>query len=327
MKLSQALKRKHCAPLKVCNLSHRNLTDDFFSNGIVSNDHAYVAGWFVTDAHVRKIRNSIVLDLQYKDYFSLQTISRVLNSDRKLSLHTKRDGVSYARVIFYSQQLPEDVLRMFQFDWHHKATSLQSSPHLFDNASNFVSSYIRGVSDGDGSWYFDLCNSAIKWQLSGSSIDFIAGINQLVYNGCNIRTLTHKRTLPSGKDNFITVIHRQSDLIEFGKWMYADIGKNNALLERKRDRYLMISLDMGTIERLEVFGKYQVHEFLSKVQTFEHLCSMMRGNDISLNFTKTFRNRVHLTHSKIVGEAEVLSRRLDKHGIEFIFEAPDWQST
>ena len=293
MRISHALKRFQCvSQSKLHNLSRRDLNHAFFSSGIVSHDSAYVAGWMVTDAHFRKNRNEIHLNLSFNDYRVMDTIQSILQSGQKVTIHMKKNGISFCRICFPSKQLTRDILRLFPCDWHNKCATLSSCVHLFDRNSQYTSSFVRGVSDGK----FDLRGGSIRWKLGGSSYKFITGIGELIYKSANIKLHPSETISLSGKA-FYEISVAQADLISFGKWMYDPIDETVHVpkLERKFERdSLLTKMYAGNkwsttrLERTQIFAKYQVQEYWNKVQTFENLTAIMHQNNNDVKFAPSF---------------------------------------
>eukprot|EP01083_Nonionella_stella_P293144 996911_1 len=112
-------------------------------------------------------------------------ISRLLsivNSDRQITLWISKTGHCMARVTLLSDTMIHDVLRLFPCDHKAKSRTLLSTVALFDAINKqSISAYIRGVSDGDGTWYFDHKQASIVWSINSQSPAFIEGLVELIH--------------------------------------------------------------------------------------------------------------------------------------------------
>eukprot|EP01083_Nonionella_stella_P099937 281277_1 len=115
----------------------------------------------------------------------LSYLLSIMNSDRKITFRTSNTGTCMAHISLLSDTMVMDILRLFPCDHKAKSRSLLSSVSLFDATNKqSVSTYIRGVSDGDGSWFFDLTMAAIGWSISSQSLPFIEGLKELINKNC-----------------------------------------------------------------------------------------------------------------------------------------------
>eukprot|EP01084_Bolivina_argentea_P262095 443148_1 len=178
------------------------LNHNYLSNGIVSDDHAWFCGWTVTDSNINMQYNRIQFQLQLSDYKVLSKICQLTNCNKKITFLTRTTGVAHSLLDLNSKQLTYDVLKLFPCDTHHKSKTLPSSVSLFAHDQSYLPGYIRGISDGDGSLAFSITQGSIHWNIKKQSEDFIAGLQQLIYKGCNVKPAIYKETTSYGTEMF-----------------------------------------------------------------------------------------------------------------------------
>eukprot|EP01083_Nonionella_stella_P079360 217694_1 len=163
------------------------LDHNYLTNGIVSDDHAWFCGCSI-DHHVSEYREQIRFNLQLQDYEIIQRILVITKCDRKLSLTTDSYGYVFARLDLKSKQLVGDLMGLVLCNSRRKSESLASPVTLLNKSPLHTPGFIRGVSDADGSFTFHISAGLIKWTLNKSSSEFIEGIQQLIYQECNLKT-------------------------------------------------------------------------------------------------------------------------------------------
>eukprot|EP01084_Bolivina_argentea_P262096 443149_1 len=278
------------------------LNHNYLSNGIVSDDHAWFCGWIATDSHINKKYNCIQFVLQLQDYKVLSKINQITNCNKKITFMIRKTGVAHCVLGLTSKQLVNDVLKLFPCDTHQKSKTLPSSVSLFQENQLYVPGYIRGVSDGDGSIAFHLIKGTVSWVLKKASEDFIAGLQQLIYKGCNVKPAIYKETTSYGTEMFILSIQTQSDILELCQWIYHDFDSNLSMLSRKYKRALLLKhvleLGLGKSARSELYRNHQQMEQLKRVQIHDKFMLSMHENSDVFNFQNTFKNRTDLMKAK-----------------------------
>eukprot|EP01084_Bolivina_argentea_P174826 302811_1 len=142
-------------------------------------------GMIATDGHICKSHKRIQWKLQAADYEMLAAIISMTESNQKITFQIAKNGLSNCVLNQRSEQLANDALQLIPCNWHDKAHSLKSSLCLFEKTGfEYASSYIRGISDGDGSWYFRKAQGGISWDVNGSSREFIEGIRDILGQTC-----------------------------------------------------------------------------------------------------------------------------------------------
>ena len=299
-KLSRKFKRQiHQSPQLILSRKIQARIDhNYFSHGISSEDHAWVSGLIVTDGHLRKSHNAIEFFLQLQDYTILQQILNCVGCKKKISLKIVSNGHALATVNLCSKQLVNDMIEMFPCNWRRKADTLPSSAALFDftrQSQKYVAAYIRGVSDGDGSFGYSFGDGVMSWELKSNSTEFIEGLYELIYAGCNVRC--NRYTV--GKRNIICIRKRQ-DLLDFGRWIYFDAKR---FCCRKYERFVsyeeMVLTGCKQSNRIILMKQHKLQEALKRMQIHEKFFSLLDDAEShpEFIFTNTFKDRVELNRN------------------------------
>eukprot|EP01083_Nonionella_stella_P079363 217698_1 len=285
------------------------LDHNYLTNGIVSDDHAWFCGCSI-DHHVNETSNRIQLCLQLQDYGILETVVMIMKCGQRITLRTDKNGYVYGCLNLNSKQLVRDIMRLVPCDSHRKSQSLSSPVHLFEESSLYLPGFLRGVSDADGSFAFNISQGMICWKLIKSSSEFIEGIQQLIYRECNLKSSIYKGS-PSKHANvsYSLYIYRQSDVLELGHWMYSTFNCNefdrnvpSSMLMRKYKRYLLLN-DM-------LYGKYhhscksemlKAHQFMEhqeKIKIHNQFIQWMHDDNQQFNFRDSFKHRIDLMRKR-----------------------------
>eukprot|EP01083_Nonionella_stella_P112260 330023_1 len=281
------------------------LDHNYLTNGIVSDDHAWFCGCSI-DHHVSENRNKIQFSLQLRDYVILERILMITSCNRNVSLTTDSHGYVYARVDLISKQLVCDLMGLVSCDSHRKGQSLSSPVPLFKESSTCTPGFIRGVSDADGSFAFKILDGIIYWKLVKSSSEFIEGIQQLIYQECNLKTSVGCNNL---KTSYTLNMYRQSDVLELGHWMYSNFHCNefdhtvsNSMLMRKYNRYLLLN-DMlhgkyHKSDRAEMLKAHKLMEHQQKIKIHNQFTQWMHEGNQQFNFRDSFKGRIDLMQKR-----------------------------
>ena len=158
-KLSRNFMFNHLKSSIVCTYGTKAvpINHTYFSKGIVSDDHAWLGGMIVTDGHLHKSQKATEFFLQLQDFTILTQILDCVGCEKRISLKIDSRGHAFACVNLASEQLVNDMIDLLGCDWRRKCDTLSSSVPLFDSAESqhYIPGFVRGVSDGDGS--FILC--------------------------------------------------------------------------------------------------------------------------------------------------------------------------
>jgi hypothetical protein len=184
-----------------------------------SPEMAYVLGWIFSDGNISGCKNryGTSIHLNKKDNYILEKISEVMGSNRPVLVHS--DSI-YLKID--SKVLHRDLLALGCKP--NKSLSLRF-PNIKEK---FLSHFIRGYFDGDGSIHFNKPNT-IKISFVGTK-EFLKELQSRVNSSLNLKIN------PITKVKSIWRIHYYSnDARTLCRWMYKNSG--SLYLKRKMERF------------------------------------------------------------------------------------------
>eukprot|EP01084_Bolivina_argentea_P292259 502398_1 len=283
------------------------INHSFFSNGITSYTHAWCAGLLVTDGHFDCDRRIVPIKFRLDGYHMLSNILSIVRSDQKITFVVERCGQASAGICLRSPAMVDDLMNLFPCDFRSKSYSLSSSVSLFTETNKqYVPMYIRGVSDGDGSFGFKLTEGFITWSIQSKSKSFIKGLQQLINTHCfgyecvsNPRVVHCKNQAPSYEIQIAAV----ENIFMFGKWMYDQCEVGNEMCQRKYQRYLLVqefvNNEYSPQTRINLLKQHKNKELRNQIEIFEWILSCSHAPSTCFHFTKKFMEREHLLRGKI----------------------------
>ena len=275
------------------------INDEYLSNGIVSKNHAWFCGMLVTDGHLCVNLNLIKFDLQLQDYHLLENLMQCVHCNKRISMHSHQSGNSYCSINLVSERLVQDAFLLFPCNWRSKSNTLRSSFPLFDcfKSRYYASDYIRGVSDGDGSFGFKFRDANIIWTVASNSPEFIAGLGDIISAGCNVIPC-----IGWANNQQILTIAKQVDVLIFGDWIYANLHDKTPLCRRKYNRYLLWKriLHDNKNDRRAAMRQHKSDEILSRIAIHERVISLIDDPNAPFIFCNTFRNRLSVQRCKFI---------------------------
>lgn len=164
--------------------SHREANSRYyfnekFFNKIDTEEKAYWLGFLMADGYISKNNNSykIGLTLSTCDYAHLEKLNKSLESNHPIKTYEPTKSSysknSYSRIIYYSETMFNDLLKYNLVE--HKTNVL--IPPDISLLENYVSDFIRGYFDGNGSITHtntELSNSyAFKLVSTKKFLDFV----------------------------------------------------------------------------------------------------------------------------------------------------------
>lgn len=204
-----------------------DINEDFFSKW--SPEMAYVLGLIATDGCVSK-SGAVSLCINDKDL--LEKVKEIMGSAHAIKYYGHQEGLYSFN--FSRQKLRADLNRLGIFP--NKSLNIRF-PGVPDDA--FLTDFIRGVFDGDGSVFFEKRSPRFPLRASfiSSSKDFIETLEaKLRALGMPKRTLYQHKT-----KNTVSYMIRyaHADSIRLFNLLYdQDTVKNGLFLARKHDKFL-----------------------------------------------------------------------------------------
>lgn len=182
-----------------------------------SSEMAYILGFFFSDGNVCHKQKEISIHLNEKDHYIQEKMAKVMQSNRPINIYS---GAGDFKI--NSKILAKDLVKIGCIP--NKSLILK-----FPQIKNkFLSHFIRGYFDGDGSIHFNKPNT-IKISFCGTK-EFITILQNKLYDALSLKI--H----PVYKDKTIYVCHYYGyDARKLCKWMYEDT--KGLYLKRKRKRF------------------------------------------------------------------------------------------
>lgn len=221
----RSLLQEHNRQLQLTN--RRYACNHSYFSCIDTREKAYWLGWLWSDGYVRENNHAyhIELNLQKRDEHILWRFRDAVNAEYPIQSH--RESV---RICLISQQMFTDLQRygVVQGKSHFAAI-----PNI---GATFVSDFIRGVFDGDGS-------IGITYQPAVTIIGtepFCRWLQQTVQQELGIQSAVYRKKNAA----FKWVIVTRTRIRLFAQWIYraSEDGSLPTHLERKYDKFVSASL-------------------------------------------------------------------------------------
>ncbi len=201
-----------------------DINENFFSTW--SSEMAYVLGLIITDGCVSKTGT---VSLSINDLELLEKVKKVLNSAHNISASRHQKGLYYFH--FAREKLAHDLETLCVIP---KKSLIVKFPKV---PQEYLSDFIRGVFDGDGSVFFNKCriNFPLRAKFVSGSEDFINSLeNNLTNLGMPKRTIYKQKTKNGWNYMFI---YEHTDSLKLFDIIYKNT-QNGLFLERKYKRFL-----------------------------------------------------------------------------------------
>ena len=296
-----------CAVRRYRRRALESINHDLLSDGITSENHAWFCGLTVADAHIKLDSNLIQYGFQMSDYELLSRIKSIAEFDRKITLTINQNGHPMAHLNLVSQRITHDFYALFPCDWHKKSATLDSPEMLFDGAPEpLIRAFIRGLTEGDGTFAFNLSKATLFWGLLGGSESFIDGVSNLIHEYCHIKCNKYIKTKPNGGYYYEIRVENQSQMLVFAEWLYQDKG---LICNRKYDRFLFQKAIMEQCDtkdqRRAMIRMYRDQEISQKHKVHAKLMTEFFLKESKLfHFAPAFGRRFDLLRCKMKSTAD-----------------------
>ncbi|MCK4589350.1 MAG: hypothetical protein KAT77_02830 [Nanoarchaeota archaeon] len=191
------------------------INQDFFKKWNVVM--AYVFGWFCSDGFVSSNKDLCGIHLHSKDKEILEKIKKVMGSEH--NIHDYKES-SFFRV--HNKPLCEDLINL---GCHPKKSAILKFPYVPDK---FLSHFVRGYFDGDGSIYFNKPNT-IKVAFTASK-EFVETLQKKLNRILGLRIGPPQKNL-----SVWTCFYYGDNARKLCRWMYRDC--RNFYLRRKKEKF------------------------------------------------------------------------------------------
>ncbi len=209
----------------ICNTKNRayQVNENFFKK-IDSEGKAYLLGAFFSDGNIAKNKNYISISSNDKDL--IKTFKKLIKTNHPIYCYKKSFSL-----ILCNKTLKESLIKLGLMP--AKSYHELSIPNL---SKKLIRHFIRGVYDGDGSYYLSSHENKYTYlyaSLSCNSLNFSNQIKKLLEKELNINF--HKVRLdkkPMQHQCYQLRLSRQQDVKKFINYLYKD---SNYCLKRKYD--------------------------------------------------------------------------------------------
>ncbi len=182
-----------------------------------SNKMAYVLGWFFSDGCVHSDRRHASIHTNRKDHYILERINKIMGSNRPVKIYS---GSSYLRI--HNCIIAKDLINLGCIP--KKSLTLEF-PTVKDK---FLSNFVRGYFDGDGSIHFNKPNT-IKISFIGTK-KFLECLRQRLNKILKVKQHPITRV-----GNVYRLYYYGDDSRNICNWMYKNV--KNLYLKRKKERF------------------------------------------------------------------------------------------
>lgn len=202
-----------------------DINENFFSQW--SPAMAYVLGLIITDGCISKT-GTVLLSINDKEL--LEKVKKVMGSTHNITPSKHQKGLYCFH--FAREKLVEDLYNFGIFPRKSLTVKFPDVPQ------NFLTDFIRGIFDGDGSVFYDKrrSKSPLRSKFISSSENFIRKLQiSLESLGMPKRTIYKQKTMNGWSYTFIYDHRNSTKLFEI---LYKDIQNGRLFLERKYKRFL-----------------------------------------------------------------------------------------
>ena len=200
------------------------INEDFFHNW--SKEMAYILGLILTDGNIDADNGQVSLTM--KEGYLLKNVKTILNSEHPVKYYKENEIYCFS---FCRKKMRD---RLFKLGISSNKSLKVKFPDVPDK---FLSHFIRGVFDGDGSVFFEPRSrkSPLRVNFTSGSKEFITTLE------CNLHSLAglSKRTIYElhriNTSYYIRYPHK--DCLKFFDYIYAEADES-LWLERKHQKFL-----------------------------------------------------------------------------------------
>ena len=200
------------------------INEAFFHNW--SKEMAYILGFILTDGNISDDNNQV--GIKIKDVELLEKIRTKLESNHPIKFQKEYDTYRFG----FARGKMVDKLRELGIT-NNKSLDIEF-PKVPDK---FMSHFIRGVFDGDGSVFFESRNkkSPLRVSFTSGSKKFITALEDIIHTQAGVSKRTIYKLHRKNTSYYIRYCHKDS--LKFFAYIYADADES-MWLERKHRKFL-----------------------------------------------------------------------------------------
>lgn len=205
--------------------NYYEINDRFF--GKWSSEMAYVLGLFATDGCISK---SGTMSLCINDKELLEKVRSVMDSSHKIKHSSHQEGLYTFR--FSREKLVSDLNSLGIFPKKSLNIKFPDVPNIF------LTDFIRGVFDGDGSVFFE--KRSVKFPLRASFVSSSPKFIETLQLKLQILGMPRKKIWLQKTKNAISFLLRYAhrDSVRLFKILYKDVPAKKLFLARKYNKFL-----------------------------------------------------------------------------------------
>lgn len=203
--------------------------DHQYYKDIDSANKAYFLGLLTADGSVMSYKQQskkIQLSLQKRDDHIIFAFANELkiNANKYIKTYTNKDGCQYSRIIIYSDELCDDLIKYNVVPNKTFITKYPIIPQIYNR------DYIRGYFDGDGS-----INKSIPHLKICGTIQVLSEIQKILIQECNLN-ITKLQQRHKDRDNNIRSLEYggRKQVRRIYNFLYENA---NLYLKRKKERF------------------------------------------------------------------------------------------
>lgn len=219
-------------------------------DGLISHEHAWWWGWFLTDGGIFNYRaipstedcgRSLRWNLRYDSYPIILKLRDLIGSNHSIRIDTRTyDTNPTAQLTLYSVHLCRQATKLMRCHPSRKTFDLQF-PQKMDH--QFLSSLIRGISEGDGCWTMRYSGGDITFKITSANELFLQIIRSKI-NKYALQTNLDEGFIQSRNNNtcFDLLYYKKPLCNAIGEWMYdSEQIKTGMFMRKKHERFLLLN--------------------------------------------------------------------------------------
>lgn len=214
------------------------VNDKYFDEGIRSHESAYILGLFYADGYNNEQKGALGINLKACDALLLQNISAILAGNREVKIYShkyKDEHRKYAHLYIGNRKLSESLAKLGVV----QNKSLIAEPPLLEN--DLFMSFLRGVSDGDGSIIFQKKTRRLNWTVCGGAKVFMYWIYNKIKELFPSMHISWREDVQRKNPLYTVSIGATENTIIFLNEMYRDVWQYHSLLYLPR-KYKQITM-------------------------------------------------------------------------------------
>lgn len=177
----------HIRQIEETNITKYHINHSFFDKDCINHDSAYVLGLLASDGVVSKDDNCVFIELKNDDIELLEKVNIALENERPVKTYSRKGRNDTSKLYFFSRKMKQD-LAYFDIIPNKTYSTVNFAKNI---PEEYFIDFVRGFFDGDGC--ITECNSTLRWQLDGVSLDTLKTIqNRMLKYGLELKIREEK---------------------------------------------------------------------------------------------------------------------------------------